>query len=245
MQPNNKQLLARLPALLTFLLAALWFQPTASASGLVQVTLSGNLDKDGGSRVEFRCQAAGKELSFRGHLARDTRVGDLAVLLQRRLKRAGIEVVAGPDSPPRGPYSFFIEDCEMVALRLGAGLEGRLTAVEEAPSSLRVSPPRAARERASGDLRVFLSTVSPIKEREEVFELNLALPDLPQSSAWVAEHLATLATSRGWKTSRPAPDAFASTGMTSGALAVGMSVELFSYSDWELELRFPTGVTPR
>jgi len=183
-------------------------------------------------------------MSFRGHLARETRVGDLAALLERRLKAAGISAVFGPDSPPRGPYSFFVEDCESVALRLGGGLEARLTAVEEAPSFLRVLPPRAARQSAAGDLRVYLSTVSPVKEREEVFELSLQLPDLAPSASWVSEHLSSLATTRGWKTSRPSPEAFASTGMTAGPLAVGMTVELFSYADWELEMRFPPRVTP-
>jgi hypothetical protein len=216
---------------------ALLAAPVASAAGLVQVTLTGNLDQTGGMRLELICDAGGREAHLRGHFAQDTRPGDLAALFVRRLKASGIAVVPGPDSGPRGPYSFFVEECEGITVRVGGGLEARLTAVEEAPLALRFLPPRSKSASPGGDLRIFLSTESVADHKEDVVTLELELPSGRTSSTWVAEHLGSAAMARGLKSRRPSPDAWSSSGTTSGALTVGASIELYSDADWGIEMR--------
>lgn len=233
MQNPIQRLLA--PAL--FAVVSLLLAPAASAAGLVQISLGGNLDVDGGARVEFAVEAGGHAAEFHGHLAHDTRPGDLAALIQHRLKKSGIDFIKGPDSASRAVYSFFIEDCELLRLRVGGGLQARLTAVEEVPTSLRFLEPRALKESPGGDLRIFLSTESVAGPKEEVVELELALPESRPSAIWVAEHLASAASARGLKSRRPQTDAWTSTGTTSGAVGVGMSIELYSDADWAVELR--------
>jgi len=227
----------RLFASAALLAASFLSASNASAAGLVQVSLSGNMDQDGGMRVEFAVEAGGRATEFHGHLARDTRPGDLAALIEHKLKRSGIEYIKGPDSAPRGPFHFFIEDCEMIRLRIGGGLEARLTAVDEAPTALRFLKPRTTQENSAGDLRIFLSTETVADHKESVVALELELPETRASATWVAEHLATAASARGLKSRRPQSDAWSSSGTTSGAITVGMSIELYSSADWAVEMR--------
>lgn len=227
------------------LVALVQMAPAVLAAGLVQVTLRGNIYESGGARVEFLTEAGGKKASFRGLLARGTHPADLARLLERRMKKSGVDYIMGSSPKATGPFSFFIEDCELISLRVSGGLEARITAVEEAPVAFRLLPPRSLQASQGGNLRIYLATESKTDQKEAVVELELDLLDKRGSATWVAERLGKLATSRGVTSRRPSPDAWAPGGMTRGDKIVGLSVELETDAGWAIEMRLAPRVQSR
>jgi len=218
---------------------------SASASGLVQLVVSGQIEESGGSMIELKLTADGEELSFRGLLAYGTRSSDLAALFERRLKGQGIRYSLGPAAAPRGDISIFIEDVEAVTLRLGGGLTASVTSVEEVPDRLRLLPPHRTMGQLGGEVGVFVTSELRSTGALSQTALNLNLPDTKTTSAWVSEHLSRSAIGASMRSSRPTPDSWTSTGTTAGGEAIAMTVRLYSDSDWGIEMTLSPRINAR
>lgn len=219
--------------------------PQAEAAGLVQIILGGQIESTLGARVEFKCEANGTKLEFSGMLGYETGSGDLASLLTRRMDKLGIEVVRGTDADRRGPQSLFIDSCEFVHLRLGAGLTARVVVSEEAPLSLGLLPPRSGATYQDGDLRVVLGLHMGSTDKYDTKVIEVELPGTRPSAPLVSERLSARAMALGLKSSRPTRSTWASSGSHAGAVTTGMSIEVRSDADWGVEVRLAPLVEQR
>ncbi|MDF1797671.1 MAG: hypothetical protein P1V81_00720 [Planctomycetota bacterium] len=218
---------------------------SASASGLVQIVIRGQIEESGGAPIQLKLKADGSELSFRGLLAYGTRSGDLAALFERRLKGQGIRYSLGPAAAPRGEISLFIEDVEAITVRLGGGLTASVTSVEEVPDRLRLLPPNRTTGQLGGEVGIFVTSEVRGTGVLSQAALSLDLPNTKTTSAWVSEQLSRRAIGASMRSSRPTPDSWTSTGTTSGGEAIAMSVRLYADSDWGVEMTLSPRVNTR
>lgn len=230
------------PTRLLAALAILALTVPASASGLVQLSLAGEIVETGGGQVrievEARVRGEVRRALLDAHLAEHTRANDVAALFAARARHAGLAVVAPDDGAARSTFpQLFIEDVTAVRLRLGHGLWSTVTLCEDAPQALRVLPPKLVQEGA--ELIVGASTFHPHDHSRgrSVVEVEI---DRFDSAAAIAEELFSLSTREGWVSDRPSPEVWRAVRMGNGARIQGVSVQLLAPgADWGLEVELP------
>lgn len=229
-----------LSILLPVLVWALAGEPVA-AQGLVQITLEGALDREGGARVEVnvgaRLPAGDREIDLGLHLARGTSGADLAGLLATRLERAGFDVLfPAPGTGAERAAHIFLEDALFVRLRAGHGLRATVTTPDAVPASVTIAPPHVRAEDAR--LVIGASTYSQHTKKRglQTIELSLGAQD---HVVQVAEKLHKVALEAGWVGFRPESKSWRPSKLKDAATPTGFSIEVDSDGDWRLEVELP------
>ncbi|MFT6713380.1 MAG: hypothetical protein ACJAVJ_000655 [Planctomycetota bacterium] len=220
----------------------------AMGSGLVQVSLSGKIDREQGSIVEMKVTSGSHSLQFSGMVGEGTTVGDLAALFELKLKRSGFSVSRGDVVAVRGPVSLFIDNVEFIAVRMGAGVTATVTSTEELPSSFRALPPRMMSKFGGGSLQAFVTMESQVKGQEpslEIKDLDVDLPSQGGTSADVASDLSRQGLHAGVTSTKDKDGGWRAMGTDAGAKAVSMSVKLYSDLDWGIEMTLAPSVGAR
>ena len=215
------------------------FCTSALGSGLVQVTLIGNIDQGQGSVVALKVNSGSHSLDFSGMVGEDTTVGDLASLFELKLKRNGFSVTRGDSVAQRGPVSLFIDNVEFISVRMGAGVIATVTSSEELPTLFRVLPPRIKSKSGGGSLRTYVTMKSEVKDQEPSLEIKGIDVDLPArggTSDDVATELSRKGLHEGVTSTKLADGGWKAKGTESGAKAIAMSVRLYSDVDWGIEM---------
>ena len=232
-----------MPRLVTLipLLCAL-FTSTAQADGLVQITIEGTLNREGGARVELDLGAfhpaheQPREMSISLFLAERTTAADVAALFTSRISDAGFKVIAPAptvtDKVKRA--QIFVERAVLVSLRLGSGLSGTITTCDDVPVSLRVLRP----ELAVLDAR-FSATISTFNQHSEEYGQHSLTLDVPKkmNTTEIAGELFKKSLTQDWLAERPGTDGWRPTKMADGAIIRGFSASVSSQGDWKLEIR--------
>jgi len=231
-------------ALLTLFLGAL-LAPASTAAGTLQLVVHGQVHRDGGTPVELFVRAGGSEATFQGVVGRDTRATDLVSLFEGRLKKAGIRHSRGHDAPGQGPVSLFVEDVELLRVRLGGGLRATVTACDEAPRAVTLLPSRLEGEPLGAFVSMTVTCASSDGARILAKDVDLDLNDVETTPERVAELLARRASQSGLRSLRPNPKSWATSGATTGEAAIGLSIELYADSDWGIELELEPRVSRR
>ncbi len=218
------------------LLALGVFVGPVHGSGLVQVSLRGEVGAQSGTMIEFTVKSGSHDLQFSGMVGEGTRVGDLAALFERKLKRAGFSVTVGVDAGGRGPVSLFIDEVEEIRVRVGGGLSATVTSSEEMPLEVRALPPRVKSDFGGGSFRAFVTVTDPETSGFVIHSLDARLPDRNGTSESVASELVKDAVRQGVTSAQPQSDCWTAKGAASGGEAVAFSVALYSDVDWGVEL---------
>lgn len=215
----------------------------AHAEGLVQITLLGSILPPGGAPVEVELEVWDGEqvdaLSLNLHLGQGTRARDLASLIATRLRRLDARVDF-PDENADGPKdgfetTLFVQAATSVNLRLGYGMQARVTLCDAAPSSLRFLTPQVNSEGAG--IRIAITTFQTHSRQigRDLISLDV---DRGMGPAQVSEQLARVALDKGWIADRPRPDSWSCSRTSDGATVTGCSIELDSAAaDWRLEVK--------
>jgi hypothetical protein len=225
------------------LAAILLLCPPAAAQGLVQISLSGDVDRNGGARAElgirFADASGTRDVSVSVWLAERTSSADLAVLLTRRLEAAGVRVLHAAEGQAARPQSvLFVEDVLAVSLRMGQGLKASVTLCEDRPDTVRLDPPEDAKSAAV--LNVTASTWQPHLRTRGRSELELRF-EADATPARIADRLASEGIRGGWPGDVERHEVWRP-GLIAGQAEVrGASFDLASDGDWRLEI----GLAPR
>jgi len=223
------------------LLASIAGAGRASAQGLVQLTLAGEIDRTGGARAEidvtFANNATGGEprtLSVSLFLAERTSAADLAVLLEKRLTAGGVHTVNASEGQAARPVTcLFLDEVLGVSLRLGQGLRASVTLSEDRPESVRLLPPQDAKQDA--ELRVTASTWLAHERRHGRVEIETRL-EAAQPVARIADALASRATQAGWASEVQRHEVWMPGGTAAGGTIDAVNFDLHSGGDWRLEI---------
>ncbi len=222
----------------------------AQAQGLVQVTLSGEIDRTGGARVEFDVTVVNaatkgepRTLSYSWFLAERTTAADVAVLLEKRLSGSGVHAVnTSEGQAARAVNCLFFDDVISIAMRLGQGLRASVTLSEDRPLSVRLLPPVDAKQDA--ELLTTISTWIPHEREHRRVELQTRL-----EAAWpivrVAEGLATQATRAGWDSEVHGHETWMPGAGISGGTIDAVSFDLRTSGDWRIEIALVPRVQQR
>lgn len=213
----------------------------ASAQGLVQLALAGEIDRTGGARAEIEVTVANAATSgeartyaFSLFLAERTSAADLAVLLEKRLTAAGVRTVNASEGQAARPVnSLFLDDVLGLSLRLGQGLRASVTLSEDRPESVRVLPPEDAKQDA--ELRVTASTWLAHERRHGRVEIDTRL-EATQPIVKIADTLASQATRAGWASEVQRHEVWMPGAVAAGGTIDAVNFDLHSGGDWRLEI---------
>jgi hypothetical protein len=227
--------------LASFLAAASLSATPAFAQGMVQLTLSGEVDRTGGARAEVEVTFVNgntnneaRTVAFGMFLAERTSAADLAVLIEKRFVSAGARAVnTSQGQPGRAVTCLFIEDVLGVSLRLGQGLRATVTLSEDRPQAVRVLPPEDAPQDAI--LRVTASTWFPHERVHKRAELETRL-DPSLTASRMADLLANQAIRSGWPSEIERHETWLPGATAAAGLIQGASFDLITSGDWRLEL---------
>jgi hypothetical protein len=218
---------------------------TGFASGLVQVSMRGQVGAEAGAMIEFSVKSGSHEMKFSGMIGEGTRVGDLSALFERKLKLAGFGVTSGVEAGGRGSVSLFIDEVEEIRVRLGGGLSATVTSSEEMPREVRALPPRVKSAYSGGELRLFVTTLDSGTQGLEIHSLDVKLPDRSGSAEAVANELEKDAVRKGVISVRAKKDCWSASAAGSGAKPIALSVALYSDADWGVEFVLAPQVSSR
>jgi len=227
--------------LASILFAASCCVAPAAAQGMVQLTLSGEVDRTGGARAEVEVTFVNgntnneaRTVAFGMFLAERTSAADLAVLLEKRFVSAGARAVnTSQGQPARGVTCLFIEDVLGVSLRLGQGLRATVTLSEDRPLSVRIVPPEDAKQDAI--LRVTASTWFPHERLHKRAEMETRL-DPTLTTTRIADLLANQAIRSGWPSEVDRHETWLPGTTASAGVIEGASFDLITSGDWRLEI---------
>jgi hypothetical protein len=237
--------LAPVPSVALLALMALVGTATPlSAQGLVQISLAGALNHEGGARIEVEIGAfalpAGasereaRQLDLHLHLANATSAPDLAQIVSMRLNSEGFETFL--TEPQDGRVQLFVQHALFVRLRLGRGLKSIVTLTNSAPGAIKVMPPQGATGAAK--LAITASTFHGHTELHGQQRFAIEIEGDMISSA-ISERLFDQSVPKNWISKRPGIDAWQPLKMSDGATIEGVSIELTSQADWRLEVEIP------
>lgn len=212
------------------------------AQGLVELSLSGEITTKGGARVEIEVKTLDPNkpdvpavTSLAVMLAERTSAADLGMLLAKRLETTSFVRVIwrGEGAPTHGPVNLFLDGVLGVGLRLGNGIEGRLTLCEDRPASVKLTP--GLERRQGGEFRVVALTredksremgrigfVVKLDERSEITDVGTRLVHAAIGQGWPSEL-------KGHDTWCPGP-------MTETQRVLSASLELDAAADWRLDV---------
>lgn len=225
--------------LASILVAASCCASPAVAQGMVQLTLSGEVDRTGGARAEVEVTFAStnneaRTVAFGMFLAERTSASDLGVLLEKRLVAAGARAVnTSEGQPARAVTCLFVEDVLAISLRLGQGLRSTVTLSEDRPHSVRIVPPEDARQDAI--LRVTASTWFAHERVHKRSEMETRL-DPGLTTMRIADLLANQAIRASWPSEIERHETWLPGATAAAGLIVGASFDLITSGDWRLEL---------
>ncbi len=227
--------------LASFLVAASWFASSAAAQGMVQLTLSGEIDRTGGARAEVEVTFVNgstnnepRTVAFSMFLAERTSASDLGVLLEKRFVAAGARAVnTSQGQPARAVTCLFVEDVLGVSLRLGQGLRSTVTLSEDRPLSVRIVPPEDAKQDAI--LRVTASTWFPHERVHKRAEMETRL-DPTLTTTRIADLLANQAIRAAWPSEVERHETWLPGPTAAAGVIQGASFDLITSGDWRLEL---------
>lgn len=229
---------ALLLCIASFLLLSV--SPNASAEGLVQLALHGEISSEGGAPIEVEIGlwdgAQVRDFEFNVHLGERTGARDLAWLLASRLRRFGAQVEIPEREVGSATVShLFIEAVTHVKLRLGHGLWSSVTLCDAAPSAVRFQPPHLSPDGA--EIRIVATTFHAHSRRIGRASVSLEVDRLT-TSAQISERLAAASIASGWVAERPTADRWAASRSSDGAAIFGCSIELRSPgADWRVEVQ--------
>lgn len=239
------------PKVAAFLfLAAVAIAGSSRAQGLVQLTLSGEIDRTGGARAEVEFTVANaatngepRTLAISLFLSERTSAADLAVLVEKRLTAAGVRTVNASEGQAARPVTcLFVDDVLAVSLRLGQGLRASVTLSEDRADSVRVLPPQDAKQDA--ELRVTASTWVAHERQHHRVEMETRL-DATLPVARVADLLASQATRTGWASEIQRHEFWMPGEVASGGVVDAVGFDLQSSGDWRLEVTLVPRAQPR
>ena len=212
---------------------------TASAEGLVQLSLEGQLSTAGGAPMElhvgFWDGETVQSVDLRLHLAEGTTSHDLAMLLAARLRKAGADFQFPGEATASSSAQLFLEDTTLVSLRLGHGLRAKVTTTDQAPESVRLLAPLEVKQ--STEVLACVTTFNPHLKTPGRLRLVVKATGETEPST-ICEELFTTGLERGLVSDRPSPDSWRPTKTSEGAVVIGCSIDLgASQADWGLEVR--------
>jgi hypothetical protein len=230
-----------LSRLLSIVVAAACLGLPAAAQGMVQLALTGEVDRTGGARAEVEVTFANtatnmeaRTVAFSMFLAERTSASDLAVLLEKRFAAAGARAVnTSAGQPARAVTCLFVEDVLAVSLRLGQGLRATVTLSEDRPHSVRILPPEDARQNAM--LRVTASTWFAHERVHKRTELEAQL-DSSMTTMRIADMLSSQAIRQLWPSEVERHETWLPGATAENGLIQGASFDLITSGDWRLEL---------
>lgn len=235
---NLRPAFARLLVFLTLVVPSL-------AQDLVQIALEGTLSAPGGGRVllavSARVEGELRRAALDLHLAEGTDAPTVAALLAERAQALELAMLfpGGVGNGPVPRASLFFARAARVELRLPAGLTGRIVACEDAPSLVRILPPRpapAGTQVGPARLRVAATTLHPVTGASGEAQLELELPQ-DGSATRASEQLFTRSVEAGWEADRPGNDSWQPIRVGDSSMVRGLSVEVLpGGSDWGLVL---------
>ena len=194
----------------------------ASAQGLLQLTLKGEVSLPGGGWCELAVSAQGEQGSAR-------RV-DLGLHLGAGTK--GVEVWGARSEAATG--SLWIEQCQGLSVRVPEGLQATVVVSESAPQSVRVVP--------AGELGGQLLLTATTRNRTDgtVGRLTCQVPWTAKSGKDdIATALAARAIDQGWRGEVTGRDTWQPGLLIDGAELRGVSLELIGAAGATLELALP------
>lgn len=228
-------------SLASILFAASCLATPAAAQGMVQLALSGEVDRTGGARAEVEITFANtntnleaRTVAFSMFLAERTSASDLAVLLEKRFTSAGARAInTSQGQPARAVTCLFVEDVLAISLRLGQGLRSTVTLSEDAPHSVRILPPEDAKQDAI--LRVTASTWFAHERVHKRTELEARL-DPTLTTMRVADILAAQAIRLTWPSEVERHETWMPGAIAANGLIQGASFDMITSGDWRLEI---------
>jgi len=229
-----------LRALALFLFLAL--APDASAGGLVQLTLQGEIETKGGAYVEIEVAAGapdeGRVVEIGAHFARYTTASELIAVLAHRLKRSGIVIeVPSQQGLDLSRATLFVENTLFINLRLGHGLWANVTLCDAVPASVSFRPP--ASQRGKAEFHVHASTWHAHTKQRNVVSVQV-VAGADWSATAVAEDLVTRTIGQGWIAQRPTHDSWSPVKMGDGSQFTGFSLDFeVKRADWRVEILLP------
>lgn len=241
-------------ALACLVLAGL--SPLASAQGLAQLRLDGQLDSRHGAWIEVyigaMVQRQAREMEFIAYFGPGTTAVELGTLLAVRLERAKFDVIPTFLDRNATGMSLFIDNVLFVRARVGGGLTATITCMDLPPGAIRIYSPSLSTEPAtvhvSGGVwspheqiwgRVELSVPLDTKTVPENLRLDGTYPvaDAPL----VAKRLQAAAAEAKWMSETARGDAWRPIRMMNGAIFQGLAVTVESEGDWRIEVEFLRG----
>lgn len=213
----------------------------ASAQGLLQFTLKGEVSLPGGGWCELAVSAQGEQGSARRvdlglHLGAGTKGIEVLQLLAARLEREGV-VVVRPVWGARSEAatgSLWIEQCQGLSVRVPEGLQATVVVSESAPQSVRVVP--------AGEVGGQLLLTATTRNRTDgtVGRLTCQVPWTAKSGKDdIATALAARAIDQGWRGEVTGRDTWQPGLLIDGAELRGVSLELIGAAGATLELALP------
>jgi len=239
---RSSRSLPRLLAALVLLLTP----AAATARGLLQLSLAGEVAVEGGGRVELLvgswvpAREEARELEVSLHLAQGTTAPEILELVQARLEAAGFPArltraaVGKADAPPRA--HLLLDECLFVQLRLAPGMTSTITSCEGPIGTLTFGPSQA--HTSSGRLVVSASAIHDHDERRSYKRFVLDLPEGAHPSK-LSESMFQEGTDAGWLAERSGPMEWSPIRLKDGSRIVGMSVRIESEADWGLRVELP------
>ena len=211
-------------------------QVAALAEGLAQLRLSGLVTEGGeGHLVEIEIgDAAGHDdVVLHLHVAAGTTGAELAALVARRVKRAGIDVTLTPSNETTA--SLWIDRASFVNVRLGGGLKANLSCVEGAPSLVEILPPQSIKKSCEAFMTASTAIVTngrpPLRGS---ISLRAALE--PKIDSAAAATALWEAGQKEWQSERPGSKAWRPIKPVEGGILTGFSCRLSGSGDWRLEV---------
>ena len=230
--------------------------PFASAQGLAQLRLEGQLNSKHGAWIEIEIgavlQRQAREIALVAFLGPGTTAIELGTLIAVRLERAKFDVIPTFLDRNATGMSLFIDNVLFVRARVGGGLSATITCMDLPPGSIRIYSPSLSTEPAtvhvSGGVwspheqiwgRVELSVPLDTKTVPDNLRLDGTYPvaDAPL----VAKRLQAAAAEAKWMSETARGDAWRPIRMMNGAIFQGLAVTVESEGDWRIEVEFLRG----
>ncbi len=211
-------------------------QISALAEGLAQVRFSGAVGpgiKSHLVEVEIGDAVGHDPVILHLHLAHGTTGAELAALVARRAKSAGLDVTLTA-SNDKGA-SLWIDRAAFVNVRLGAGLVADVSCVEGPPSLVKILPPQAIKQACRAHMTASTAIISngrpPLRG-----SISLEAELQPKTDSAAIATALWEAGQKVWQSERPGSNAWRPIKAIEGGILTGFSATMEGKGDWRLEV---------